>query len=96
MFVILLRFTGDKSRAPALMQGHKDWIEKGFADGAFLLTGSLPQGAGGAIFAKGDDMEAITARVGADPFVAEQLVTPEIIAVAPGRTLPAFEALLAA
>jgi uncharacterized protein YciI len=96
MFVILLRFTGDKSRAPALMQGHKDWIEKGFAEAAFLLTGSLPEGAGGAILAKGDDMAAIVARVAADPFVAEHLVTPEIIAIAPGRALPAFEALLAA
>ena len=40
MFVVLLKFAANKARAPELMEGHKAWIDQGFADGVFLLTGT--------------------------------------------------------
>lgn len=85
MFAITLRFA-DKSKAPPLMEAHNAWINRGFDDGVFLLTGSLQPAAGGMILAHGESREAIEARVHADPFVAEGVVRAEILAVAPGRT----------
>ena len=37
MFAVLLKFTGDKSKAARLMEGHNAWIQRGFDDGIFLL-----------------------------------------------------------
>lgn len=85
MFVVLLKFTGDKSRAGQLMEGHKRWIERGFADGVFALVGTLQPSAGGALFAHGISRADLEARVKDDPFVSEKLVTPEILEITPSR-----------
>lgn len=85
MFVITLRFA-DKARAPQFMDAHKAWIGRGFDDGVFLLAGSLQPKAGGTILAHNASPEAIAARVQDDPFVAEGVVSAEILAVTPGRT----------
>lgn len=84
MFVITLRFK-DKTKAPQLMDGHNAWIKRGFDDGVFLLVGGLQPNGGGAILAYNASPEDIEARVLADPFVAEGVVSAEILAVAPGR-----------
>lgn len=85
MFVITLRFA-DKTKAPQFMDGHNAWIKRGFDDGVFLLVGSLQPNAGGLILANGVPPEAIKARVQDDPFVAEGVVSAEIMTVTPGRT----------
>ncbi|WP_430398734.1 YciI family protein [Ferrovibrio sp.] len=90
MFVVTLKFAGNKAAAPHLMEGHNAWIRKGFEDGVFLLTGSLQSaagnaGLGGAVLAHGISRTEIEARVAADPFVAEQVVSAEILEIAPGR-----------
>ena len=51
MFMVLLKFSGNKGQAGQFMAGHKDWLERGFADGVFLLAGSLQPGLGGGIVA---------------------------------------------
>lgn len=85
MFIITLRFV-DKTKAPQFMDGHNAWIKRGFDDGVFLLVGSLQPNAGGAILAHNASPEEIEARVQDDPFVAEGVVSAEILSVAPGRT----------
>jgi uncharacterized protein YciI len=84
MFVINLRFA-DRTKAPPLMEGHNAWIRKGFDDGVFLLTGSIQLNIGGAIIAHNASREAIEARVEADPFVAQGVVSAEILAISPRR-----------
>lgn len=85
MFVITLRFT-DKIKAPLFMDGHNAWIKRGFDDGIFLLTGRLQPSAGGVILAHNASPEEIEARVQDDPFVAEGVVSAEILTIAPGHT----------
>jgi uncharacterized protein YciI len=85
MFVVLLKFTGDKSRAGQLMEGHKRWIERGFADGVFTLVGSLQPSAGGAVLAHGVSRSVLEALVNEDPFVIEKVVTAEILEITPSR-----------
>lgn len=86
MFVVTLKFTADKARAAALMDGHNAWIRRGFDDGIFLLTGGLQPGVGGAIFAHNVSRADLEARVNEDPFVAEGVVSADILEIAPGRT----------
>ncbi|KPL50690.1 MULTISPECIES: YciI family protein [Alphaproteobacteria] len=85
MFIITLRFA-DKTKAPQFMDGHNAWIRQGFDDGVFLLVGSLLPNMGGAIIAHNASAEEIETRVRDDPFVAEGVVSADILAVTPGRT----------
>ena len=85
MFIVLLRFSADRSRASEFVQGHRDWLARGFADGVFLLAGSLKPDAGGAILAHGVSPDDLRARVDADPFVAEGVVSAEILEIAPAK-----------
>jgi uncharacterized protein YciI len=85
MFVVLLRFSGDKSRASQFMAGHNEWLERGFADGVFVLSGSLQPSLGGAIVAHGTSRLQLQDRVNADPFVAQGVVSADILEIAPAK-----------
>ncbi|GAA0672116.1 YciI family protein [Kitasatospora atroaurantiaca] len=84
MFVVLLRFSDNKSAAGQHMAGHQEWIKRGLDDGVFLLVGSIQPGLGGAVLAHNTSLEELQKRVDEDPFVAHDVVTPEIIEIAPG------------
>ena len=85
MFVVLLKFSGNKAQAGQFMEGHKEWIKRGFDDGVFLLAGSLAPNLGGAIVAHKTSLPDLQGRVNGDPFVAEKVVTAEILEIAPSR-----------
>lgn len=95
MFMILLRFSANKAEAPRLMDAHNAWLREGFDAGIFHLAGSLPPGTGGAILAHGAPRAEIEARLQADPFVAAEVVRPEIIEITPARTDPRLAFLAA-
>jgi uncharacterized protein YciI len=95
MFVVLLRFSRNKGRANQFMEGHKDWIKRGFDDGIFLLAGSLQPSLGGGIVAHNTSLADLQSRVNDDPFVAEDVVSAEILEIAPARADGRLEFLLA-
>lgn len=95
MYVVFLKFAANRADAPRHMDGHNAWIRQGFEDGVFLLAGSLVPGVGGAVLVRGEPREALEARVAADPFVKEGVVSAEIHQIAPGRTHEGLAALLA-
>ena len=85
MYIVLLKFAANKATAGDHMQGHKDWLQQGFAKGHFLLSGSIVPGAGGAILANGVSKEDLDTIVNQDPFVKEGVVTAEIIEIEPAK-----------
>lgn len=85
MFIVLLRFSDNKSAAGQYMPGHQEWIRSGLEDGVFLLVGSIAPGLGGAVLAHGVSRSELEQRVAADPFVAENVVAAEIIEISPGQ-----------
>lgn len=86
MFVVLLKFSNNKGQASQFMEGHKEWIKRGFEDGVFLLVGNLQPKLGGGIVAHNTSLSGLQSRVNADPFVAENVVSAEILEIAPSRT----------
>lgn len=86
MFVVLLRFSDNKAEAGRFMAGHKAWIERGFADGVFLATGSLQPSLGGGILAHNTSLADLRSRVNDDPFVAQKVVESEILEITPSKT----------
>ena len=86
MFIVLLKFSSNKAQAGQFMDGHKEWIKRGFDDGVFLLAGSLQPNLGGAIVANDTSLPDLQNRVNDDPFVAENVVSAEILEITPSKT----------
>lgn len=85
MFIILLKFSDNKSAAGQFMEGHNQWIKQGFDDGVFLVVGSLQPKLGGGVVAYNTTLAELESRVNDDPFVAEGVVSAEIIEISPNR-----------
>jgi len=83
MFVVLLKFSENKSQAGEFMDAHNQWIKLGFDDGIFLLVGSLQPGLGGSIVAHNSSLADLQNRVNNDPFVAEGIVNADILEIDP-------------
>lgn len=95
MFVVLLRFSNAKSRAGELMAAHNEWIQRGFAEGVFLLVGSLQPRLGGVVVAHDTSRGSLEARVARDPFVVHDVVKAELMEVSPSKADPRLTFLLA-
>ena len=85
MFIVLLKFSDNKDKASQFMEGHKEWIKRGFDDGVFLLVGSLQPNLGGGIVAHNTSLSNLQSRVNTDPFVAEKVVKAEILEITPSK-----------
>ncbi|MCL1126257.1 YciI family protein [Shewanella surugensis] len=94
MFIIKLSFSFEQNldhsetenKAKAFMPEHLAWLQRGFDKGVFLLSGSLQPELGGGIIAHNISREALDTLLREDPFVTEQIVTPEIIEILPSKT----------
>jgi uncharacterized protein YciI len=85
MFIVLLKFSDNKGQAGQFMDGHNEWIKRGFDDGVFLLVGSLQPNLGGGVIAHNTTLSELHSRVNDDPFVAENVVSAEIIEITPSK-----------
>jgi uncharacterized protein YciI len=94
MFIVLLKFSDNKSQAGQFMEGHKEWIKRGFDDGVFLMVGSIQPNLGGGVMAHNTSLSELQSRVNDDPFVAENIVSAEIIEITPSKTDERLEFLL--
>lgn len=93
MFVVLLKFSKNKSKAPDYMDDHNAWINQGFNEGVFQLVGSLQPGLGGAIIAANIEREALESLINEDPFVVEDIVSSEILDISPAKSDPRLDFL---
>jgi len=94
MFIVTLKISDNKGKAGQFMDGHKAWIKRGFDDGIFLLVGSLQPNLGGGIVAHNTSLSELQTRVHDDPFVAENVVSAEILELAPARVDQRLEFLV--
>ena len=85
MFIVLLKFSGNKGQAGRFMEGHNEWIRRGFDEGVFLLAGSLQPNLGGGIVAHNTTLSDLQGRVNDDPFVAKNVVSTEIFEITPSK-----------
>ncbi len=85
MFIVLLKFSENKGQASQFMEGHNEWIKRGFDEGIFLLAGSLQPNSGGGVVAHNISLADLQHRVNDDPFVAENVVSAEILEITPSK-----------
>lgn len=94
MFVVLLRFAENRKSAGLFLEAHKAWLRQGFEDGVFVLSGSLQPAMGGALLAHNTTHDDLQARIDDDPFVAERVVSAEILEIDVSRADERLEFLL--
>lgn len=95
MFVVFLKFSKKKAIAGEFMDGHNQWIKRGFNDAVFLTVGSLQPNQGGAILAHNTTRADLQLRLNEDPFVKENIVTCEIFEISPKMAGDRLNVLLA-
>ena len=94
MFIVLLKFSSNKAQAGEFMDGHKAWLKRGLDDGVFLLAGGLKPQGGGGILTQNISRPDLKVRVNDDPFVAHDVVAPEIIEFEPTLRQPSLDGLV--
>ena len=79
MYIVVLRLA-DGTKVPEHLEGHRQWLQQGFDDEVFFLTGGIREAGGGAILAAGLTLDELAARLAEDPFVVHGVVvTPEVL-----------------
>ena len=85
MFIVLLKFSDNKAKASQFMDGHNEWIKRGFDDSVFLLVGSLQPNLGGGIVVHNTSLLDLQTRVNDDTFVVENVVSAEFLEITPAK-----------
>ncbi|MCH6258692.1 hypothetical protein MLD52_19185 [Puniceicoccaceae bacterium K14] len=85
MFIVFLKFAENKANASQFMDGHKEWLRRGFDEDVFLMAGSLSTNSGGCILVHNTNLTELNDRVAMDPFVVEGVALAEFVEVDPSR-----------
>lgn len=84
-FVLLITYTGALPRIDALLDQHRAWLDKHFADGTFLVSGPQVPRVGGTILATTESRRDVEHAVSTDPFVQAGVATYQVIEFTPTR-----------
>jgi len=83
MFILRLTYLKGLDQVDALMSEHREYLERNYREGVFLLSGRLVPRTGGVILATGDDLDAITAITQTDPFFTAGIARYEFTQLTP-------------
>ena len=86
VFVIELTYEADLAAINAAIPDHLAYLDRGYADGVFLMSGRKVPRTGGVILARGISLEEIRARAATDPFVARGLARMSVTRFQPNRS----------
>ena len=83
MFLIVLRYVKPLAEIDALLGAHRQFLERHYADGSFLLSGRRQPRTGGVILARAPDQETLRAIIAQDPFFQAEAAQYDIIEFVP-------------
>jgi uncharacterized protein YciI len=84
-FVLLITYTAPLPRIDALLDEHRAWLDKHFADGTFLVSGPQVPRVGGTILATAESRRQVEDVVSTDPFVRAGVAAYRVIEFTPTR-----------
>jgi len=93
MFIVTLTYLKPVEEIDALMPGHIDWLEQGYADGLFVASGRRIPRTGGVILARSGDAQALLDTLACDPFAVHGAARFDVVEFAPTKTAPGTEIL---
>jgi uncharacterized protein YciI len=93
MFIVTLTYLKPVEEIDALMPGHIDWLDAGYASGLFIASGRRVPRTGGVILARSGDEPALRATLARDPFVIHGAARCDVVEFTPSMTAPGAEVL---
>ena len=96
MFVVLLTYTAPIDEVDQHLHAHREYLQRHYAAGVFLLSGRKEPREGGVILAKAGTREELEAILAQDPFHVHGVASYQIIQFTPTMAAPAFTGLLPA
>lgn len=91
--VMVITYTAPIEAVDALRDQHLAWLQRGFAEGLFLIAGRQVPRTGGVIVCRGEraEVEALSA---SDPFVTGRVASVAVIEMAASFAQPEIAGLL--
>lgn len=90
LFVIDLTYVVDLDRIDAQIPGHVRYLDQGYEDGVFLMSGRKNPRTGGIILAQDVSRDAIIARTQQDPFIEMGLASMRVTEFHPSKSRVSF------
>ena len=85
VFVVVLTYTSPLTQVDDLLDAHRSWLDRQYAEGRFLASGPQVSRTGGLILARAESREAVLAVLGTDPFACAGVASYEVVEFAPTR-----------
>ena len=93
MFIVTLTYLLPVEDVDALMPGHIEWLEQGYADGLFVASGRRIPRTGGVILARSGDEAGLRAFLARDPFAVHGAARFDVVEFTATKTAPGAEVL---
>ncbi len=95
MFIVLLHYVQPLSAIDAHIQPHREFLDRHYRAGHFVMSGAQVPRIGGVILARNLDRQQLDSVLAEDPFYRERLARYEIIEFNPNKFADGAEQLLA-
>ena len=93
MFIVTLTYLKPVEDIDALMPGHVEWLDQGYADGLFIASGRRIPRTGGVILARSGSEAALSAYLARDPFAVHGAARFDVVEFSATKTASGLEAL---
>ena len=94
MFVVILRYIKPLEEIEAVVPAHREFLDRYYANGNFIVSGRQNPPVGGLIVCKANSLEEIQAIMKEDPFNTEGIAEYSFIEFGPTKHALGFEQFL--
>ena len=96
MFVVLLTYTQPLAAVDALVPAHREFLQRMYQAGVFLLSGRKEPRDGGVILANAESNQELKSVLEQDPFHVHGVASYQVIEFLPTMAASALQSLIAA
>lgn len=94
MFIVLLTYQKSLENVDAHLARHREFLERNYAEGTFLLSGRKEPREGGFILARCPSLQELKEVLSQDPFNIHGIATYSITEVIPSKSSPELASLV--
>ena len=96
MFIVLLTYTQSLEAVDTLVPAHREFLQRMYQSGAFLLSGRKEPRDGGVILANASSRAELELLLAQDPFQIHGVATYQVIQFIPTMAAPVLQSLVVA
>lgn len=93
LYIAVLTYTAPLEEVERYLPAHMEWLEKGYAEGAFIASGRRVPRTGGIIVAKGTHLSEVESRLQQDPFQVHSVASVDVYPFVVSKHVEALKGL---